>query len=133
MVQKKAVFIIGINNILRDIEIKRTEIFFPMLQLPCIPVGRSVDHSLMADLRICHDPYDCQLCTVLLELCSERRYVFIVTDFLCERCIDHNDIFIFDCLEGKIHNNLIFVVADLFFKEFRASVIGFAGNFEYLL
>ena len=116
-----------------DIEVYTCDIFVPVFKLPCITVASSVDHTLVADLRICFDPDNFKHCALFRKASLEVIDIFLVADLSCERSIDKNDVSIVESLECEVENCIILIITDILLKEIGASVVFLICNNEDLL
>ena len=97
-------------------------VLVPVFQFPGIPVRVSLDHPLMADFGISHDPDNNKFCSFVTELGAKTLQSFFVVDFFGERGVDQYNIIVFQRFNANVNNSFIFIVPDILFEELRTSV-----------
>ena len=86
----------------------------------------------MYDLRRCFHPYDHQRCIFLCKLGFQIMNIIHIPDLLGKGCIDQYNIVIIQCFHSQIHNTLVLIVTDIFFKKVTASVIRLSSYYKDL-
>lgn len=117
----------------RLVEIAAGNILVPVLKLPGVSAGVSLDHSLMTHFRRSINPDNHQIGVLFLELGSQILDVLRISDFPGKRSVDQHVVCILKRFIGDIENCVILVVADILFKEIRAAVVFLVGNFKICL
>lgn len=73
---------------LQNGEVNGFDIFFPVFQFPSIPFGIALDHSLVADFRVCHHLDDHKFRPFCPELCAKILQSFLIMDLFGKGGID---------------------------------------------
>ena len=84
----------NLTDIFRPVEITAGNVLIPVCKLPSVTIRRSLNHPLMTDLRICFNPYNKEVRTLLCKLRPQIGNIFGISDLAGKRSINQNIILV---------------------------------------